>query len=440
MQDLYNKQEIERITQALEEMKAEAGDEYDLEKVNLAELERRTGVSRQRLRRLKLNRFEFLPHGNTGKVSPRRGLDGFTGILDALLKDGITNSTVCLERLQAVGYSGGATAIKVYIAAHKDLVPAKRHLVEPQGNRGQRYETKPGEAYQMDWGFVSVLDAGGNEYRVACFALCCHHCGSMFIEFFPNAKQENLFIGMISAFQYMGVPECILTDNMKSVVDHRDMSGKPVWNREYEAFMNTVGFKTKLCKPRHPYTKGKVERLVRFVKGNFLAGRTFWNVTDLNAQALEWCDRQNNSFHKGLYGLPWETHLHACAEHLLKIQDTPEVRRYLCPVRKISFDGFVNYEGRRFGVPYQYIGKFARISRQGEKLYIYSEDLRFLLATHEVTWSRRDSYCDDQYAIRPQPEEFPTMPVRTQIKQLAEPASYDAFEKFNFSKGVSWDD
>jgi len=190
MQDLYNKQEIERITQALEEMKAEAGDEYSLEKVNLAELERRSGVSRQRLRRLKKNRFEFLPHGNTGKVSPRRGLEGFTGILDTLLRSGVTNSAVCLERLQAVGYTGGATAIKVYIAAHKDLIPAKRHQVDPQGSRGQRYETKPGEAFQMDWGFVKVLDEAGNKYRVACFALCCHHCGSMFIEFFPNAKSH----------------------------------------------------------------------------------------------------------------------------------------------------------------------------------------------------------------------------------------------------------
>ena len=158
-----------------------------------------------------------------------------------------------------------------YIAAHKDLVLAKRHTVNPQGNRGVRYETKPGEAFQMDWGFVKVLDEGGNEYQVACFALCCHHCGSMFIAFFPYAKQENLFIGLISAFHCMGVPEYILTDNIKSVVDHRDLHGKPVWNREYEAFMQTVGLKTKLCKPRHLYTKGKVERLVRFVKCNFLS-------------------------------------------------------------------------------------------------------------------------------------------------------------------------
>lgn len=439
MKDIIGKQDEAKIKQALDEMKAEAGDGFSLEKVNLAELERRSGVSRMRLRRLKKNNFAFKPHGNTGKVSPRNGLVGFTGTIDALLKDGVTNSTVCLERLQAVGFEGGITAVKEYIASHKELVPAKRHLVEPQGNRGRRFETRPGGAFQMDWGFVKVVNQFGKEYQAACFALCCHHCGSMFIEFFPNAKQENLFIGMIHAFQYMGIPEYILTDNMKSVVDHRDMSGKPVWNREYETFMTTVGFKTKLCKPRHPYTKGKVERLVGFVKGNFLVGQTFWNVTDLNQQALEWCDKQNQAFHKGLYGIPQETHLHACAGNLLSLEDTLEIRRYLCPARKISFDGFVNFEGRRFGVPYQYVGQYARVSRQGRALYVYSEDLRFLLAKHEVTWSKRDSYCEDQYAALSQPEEFPTMPVRAKVKQLGKPGS-DTFEKFNFTKGVSWDE
>lgn len=440
MKDLFDQQEQARVTKAIAEMREEAGDSFSLEKLNLAELERRTNVTRSRLRRLKDNGFVFRPHGNTGKASPRNGLTGFTGLLDALLQSGVTNSSVCLERLQAAGYAGGITAVKGYISSHRNLVPARRHLVEPQGNRGRRYQTEPGEAFQMDWGFAKVVDDVGSEYQAACFALCCHHCGSMFIEFFPNAKQENLFIGMIHAFQYMGIPQFILTDNMKSVVDHRDLSGKPVWNREYEGFMNTLGFQTRLCKPRHPYTKGKVERLVRFVKGNFLAGRTFWNVTDLNQQALEWCNRQNLSFHKGLYGIPQETHLHACAEHLHKIADTLEVRRYLCPVRTISFDGFVQYESRRFGVPYRYKGQFARISRQGRTLYIYSEDLRHLLATHEVTWSKQDSLCEEQFAVLPQPEEFPTMPVRAQIRQLSRPESQDAFEKFNFGKEVEWDE
>ena len=53
MKDIIDKQDEAKIKQALDEMKAEAGEGFSLEKVNLAELERRSGVSRMRLRRLK---------------------------------------------------------------------------------------------------------------------------------------------------------------------------------------------------------------------------------------------------------------------------------------------------------------------------------------------------------------------------------------------------
>ena len=120
----------------------------------------------------------------------------------------MTNSSVCLDRIRDKGYRGGLTAVKDYIAAHRHLVPAKRKTsAAPQGNRGRRYRSEPGECYQMDWGFLRVADCLGNEYRVACLAMVCHHCGSFYVEFFPNARQENLFIGMIHAFMLMGVPE-----------------------------------------------------------------------------------------------------------------------------------------------------------------------------------------------------------------------------------------
>lgn len=434
--------EESRIKEALEQLAFKAGDNFSLQKINLAELERLTGVSRSKLRRLKENGFEFKPHGNSGRKAEQTVLSGFTGDLDNMLRGGITNSTVCIERLQEKGYTGSLTVIKTYIAAHRDLIPAKRQLVAPQGNRGRRYTTAPGESFQMDWGFTRVQEYPGNgaEFQVACFAMVCHHCGQRYIEFFPNAKQENLFIGMIHAFQYMGVPACVLTDNMKSVVLHRDLDGKPVWQPDYEAFMRTVGFQTKLCKPRHPFTKGKVERLVRFVKENFLVGRTFFNVTDLNRQALEWCDRQNTAFHKAVFGIPQDMHHTACAGKLRLLEDSLDLRYYLCPARKISFDGFVNYEGRRFGVPYRYVGSIVRVMRQGETIYIYSPDLMQLLATHDVNWSRRDSFCKDQYVALEQPEEYPSMPVKTKVKMLHAPDSAVSFEKFNFDKGADWDD
>ena len=41
------------VAKAIEQMMAEQGDKFSLEKVNLAELERRTGISRARLRRIR---------------------------------------------------------------------------------------------------------------------------------------------------------------------------------------------------------------------------------------------------------------------------------------------------------------------------------------------------------------------------------------------------
>ena len=428
------------VSRAIEEMKSEQGNSFSFDRINLAELERRTGVSRAKLRRLKKDNFEFKVHALVGRKAPQTVLTGYTAILDDLLKKGITNSVVCLERLQAVGFSGGQTTVKSYIAAHKHLVPAKRQLVVPQGNRGRRFVTEPGEAYQMDWGFTKVLEHGGTEYTAACFAMVCHHCGQRYVEFFPNAKQENLFIGMLHAFAYMGIPKYVLTDNMKSVVLHRDFEGHPVWQKDYEAFMKTVGFQTKLCKPRHPFTKGKVERLVRFVKENFLVGRTFWNMTDLNRAVLNWCDQQNTIYHKSTAAVPQELHYSSCAAHIQVLEMNPALLFYLCPERRISFDGFVNYEGLRFGVPFSYRGSTARVMRKDDMIYIYSSDLKQQLTTHDVTWSKRDRYCKDQYAAPEQPEEFPTMLVKAKIEQLPTPPTSLSFEKFNFDKEVEWDE
>ena len=425
----------EIIAQALNEMKSDLGDKFDLEKVNLAELERRTGISRGKLRRLKDNDFVDKPHGRTGSKAASTVLTGYTGILDALISKGVTNSSVCFDRLKENGYTGGLTSIKDYIAAHKHLIPAKRLIVAPQGNRGRRYSSVPGESYQMVWGFVEVETQAGVTYRVACFAMICHCCGKRYIEFFPNAKQENLFIGMIHAFLYMGIPQHVLTDNMKSVVIRRDNEGHPIWQPDYELFMGNIGFETRLCKPRHPFTKGAVERLVRFVKDNFLPGRIFNELTDLNYEAINWCNSQNSVYHRAVDCIPDDKHSQMCMMTASSLEETIELSYYLCPERKISFDGFVNYEGRRFGVPYWYTDKTCRVRRDGYVLYIYDSKMTKVLTSHDVTWSRRDSFCKDQYVVS-QPEEKPTAPVQIQISQIDQPRYDDGFSQYNFGEGL----
>mgnify|MGYP002857151156 CR=1 FL=1 len=425
----------EIIAQSLNEIKSELGDRFDLAKVNLADLERRTGISRAKLRRIKDNGFEITPHGLLGRKSTLTVVSGFTGLIDDLLRKGVSNSTVIYDRLVENGFTGSKSSVKRYIVAHKNLLPPKRQIVSPQGNRGRRYETLPGECYQMDWGFVVVETAEGTTYKIACFAMICHACGKRYVEFFPNAKQENLFIGMIHAFQHMGVPQKVLTDNMKSIVLHRDVEGHPVWQKDYELFMGNIGFETKLCKPRHPFTKGAVERLVRYVKDNFIAGRVFTEITDLNYQAMNWCNRVDGIYHRAVDCVPSDKHAALCMKRAAILEDSPELAYYLCPERIISFDGFVSYEGRRFGVPYWYTGKTCRVKRDGYVLEVYADDMSRLLVTHDVTWGRRDSWCKDQFAAV-QPEEEPSMPVKVRIQQLDLPESDNGFSHFNFEEGL----
>lgn len=422
------------IAQAFEQMKKREPD-FSFDKVNLAELSRLTGISRQRLRRLKRLGFRDVPVRR-----PRSGpsvLDGFTTVIDDLLRSGVTNSVVCLERLKERGFSGSLSTVKRYISTHRNLVPAPRRLVDPQGSRGIRYSTQPGESFQLDWGFTNVLTPEGDEFRAACLAMICHHCGKRYVEFFPNARQENLFIGMIHAFTYMGIPKNVRTDNMKSVVVRRDTGGRPVWQKDYESFMNTVGFETRLCKPRHPFTKGKVERLIRYIKDNFLAGRVFWNFNDLNEACLQWCGNGNSIYHREIDDIPEKLHAQCCMRTARPFEESPEILIYLCPLRRISFDGFVNYEGRRFGVPYRFSGKEVRVCRTDGILRILTPDLREVLTTHDVTWSRRDRFCPYQFQDIRQPEELPTAPVRTRIEMKRPQPVSIGFGKFDFEEDLN---
>lgn len=427
------------LAQALATIKNEMGENFSIDKVNLAEMQRLTHISRAKLRRLKENDFIVKPNGNKGKKFQTTVISGFEMVIDHFLESNVTNSEVIFNHIKSLGYTGSLTTVKNYINMHRYLIPAPREIVSPQGNRGRRYSTDPGECYQMDWGFVKVSNPDGGEYQCACFAMICHHCGEFYIEFFPNARQESLFIGMIHAFMYMGVPKTVLTDNMKSVVIKRDAEGHPVWQKDYEVFMNTIGFKTKLCKPRHPFTKGRVERLVRFTKENFIVGRTFGNISDLNCDALTWCNEQNCRYHRATDCIPDEVHRSKCLAVASVLTMNEDVYKYLCPVRKISFDGFVNYEGRRFGVPYWYKQKECRIMRKDFYIYIYDLSMKKLLATHNVTWSKKDAFTNDQYSSN-QPEELPTAPVKAVLTQVETEESSHGFEKFDFGKMVNWDE
>ena len=188
---IKDKDALAIIANAYEEMKEEGVATYRCGKPNLAELSRRSGFSRKVVKRIYDNNFEEKAHGNEVKKGSRVISGGLRDKAEGLLRQGVTNSSVIHERLKEAGYKGGLSSVKNFIRYNMSLVPAKRELVSKPQGKVRRYETGPGEMYQMDWGFVNVEDCTGGTWRCACFVIVCHHCGMRYVEFFPNAKQEH---------------------------------------------------------------------------------------------------------------------------------------------------------------------------------------------------------------------------------------------------------
>jgi transposase len=347
------------LTQTRERLKAE-GKNPD----NISLLARETKLSRDTIR--KYLKEGVQPHKNAGKKKSSK-LDPYKGYLREQFEYGNYNCEALLDRLKVQGYTGGITILREYVRDYRPD-PEKRSVP----GRTQRFETLLGEQVQMDWGFVTY-QGKTKKKGLACLAMILGASRQRYVEFFTSARQENLFIGMIHAFQYFeGLPKTVLTDNMKSVVQSRNRQSI-IMNPKYEVFMAELGFATRLCKVRTPQTKGKSERLVDYVKDNFFPGRTFTHLVDLNLQALRWCEHVNGKVHGTTGLIPAEVH-ETEKRHLRALPAIETLDRYLWVYRSVNLDGMVSYEGSKYGIIHTCRDKRVRITRNGGQILILGSD------------------------------------------------------------------
>ena len=171
-----------------------------------------------------------------------------------------------------------------------------------------------------------------------------------------------------------------------------------------------------------------VERLIRFVKGNFLAGMAFADTARPDEDALLWCARQAGRWRRAVACVPADEHDAARA-----LGAADEVAAWLCPRRKTALDGLAGHGGRRLGVPRWYDRRECRAGREGSYLHIYSDDLSLELAVHAATWDRGDSWCEGQWA-GDGPCELPSQRPTATIAQVEPPTEKPAFVKFDFGR------
>ena len=171
---------------------------------------RRFGIDRRTVK--KMLSYSAPPGYRRTKPVRRPKLDGFTGIVDAIL-EADTDPDVprkqrhtahrIFERLRDEhGFSGGYTIVKDYVRSRRQ---STREAFVPLHH-------PPGHA-QVDFGEATV-EVGGRREKVAFFCLILPHSNVWFVKAYPRETTEAFLDGHVSAFAFLGgVPRSILYDN-----------------------------------------------------------------------------------------------------------------------------------------------------------------------------------------------------------------------------------
>ena len=211
----------------------------------------------------------------------RPKLDGFTGIVDAILvardargahDEADTDPDVprkqrhtahrIFERLRDEhGFTGSYTIVKDYVRSRRQ---STREAFVPLHH-------PPGHA-QVDFGEAGCApELRGQREKVAFFCLILPHSDVWFVKAYPRETTEAFLDGHVSAFAFLGgVPRSILYDNTTLAVARILGDGTRQRTRAFTHLQSHYLFRDRFGRPGKGNDKGKVEALVKTARRKFL--------------------------------------------------------------------------------------------------------------------------------------------------------------------------
>lgn len=279
-------------------------------------------------------------------------LDPYKPKVDQLLSENVWNAKVILREIQADGYEGGITILRDYIRPKRALRPGRATV---------RFETKPGQQLQSDWGelWTTIGDV-----KTKVHFIVNELAYSRRFHFWCTDSQdaEHTYEGLIRSLEYFGgVPEEVLVDNQKAAVLAHPADQKPRFNTRFVDVAGHYGFTPRACKPYRARTKGKGERMVGYIKHNFFVRyRSFESWTHLNQLAEKWLTEEAD---QRLHATVREVVAARFGRERPTLQPLP-ARRYdtaYLEQRHVGWDAYIDVRGNRYSVPGELTGQVVTV-------------------------------------------------------------------------------
>ena len=257
----------------------------------------------------------------------------------------------------------------------QDSRPACLHRAQARLRPGRatvRFETEPAKQLQHDWGEV-IVPIAGTAQRVHIAVSVLGYSRRFHVMAAPCCDAEHTCESLVRAFDWFGgVTRQVWVDNHKAAVTAH-VPGAVRFNERFKQLARHYGFVPKACRPYRPRTKGKVERLVGYVKQHFFQRyRDFESWAHLGqlleAWLLEEADQRLHGTVKEVVAERFERERPALMLLPAHRFDTSYVE-----TRHVGWDAYVNVRGNRYSVPSAYCGQMVTIRLSlDDELVVYA--------------------------------------------------------------------
>ena len=219
----------------------------------------------------------------------------------------------------------------------------------------REYEAVPelpmGQQMQVDFGqkMMPNVDGGQTRVYVAAFVLSRSRYKYAQEQSRPFTSVDLVRI-CHDCFRYMGGMPAELVFDQDSIVCVSENAGDIIYTYEFEKFRQDCGLSIRMCRGADPESKGKIENVVKYIKGNFLSHRLYVDDGILNGSCLEWLERTANAKVHGTTKLIPAEVFQEEREYLRPLPACDQAKRpVIC--RTVRKDNTIIYDSNRYSVP-----------------------------------------------------------------------------------------
>lgn len=266
-------------------------------------------------------------------------------------------------------------------------------------------ELPMGEQAQVDWGEITVKNTENKEVKLYFITFVLSHSRYKYVEWQgrPFTTRDTIRCHEYAFVYFGGMPEELVYDQ-DHLITVSENAGDILLTSEFQAYKEQRKFRMYLCRKADPQSKGKIENVVKFVKGNFAKHRVFTNIDAWNEQCIAWLGRTGNyNVHNTTKKRPVEVHALE-KQHLKPVSSllSIESNHGSSITRTVCLDNVIKYKSNRYSVP---LGTYRPkgdnkvfIEIKEEQLIIRSAPQGDILARHKLSNGKGELIKDRQHS------------------------------------------